>query len=56
MAKNILPFLNEAMDSPSVKIYVFRSKEVIKGALYFFLGFEGSISEEPQKGPEEVEI
>ncbi len=53
---NILPFLNEAMDSSLVKIYVFRSKETIKGALYLFLGFQGFILEEPLKGPEEVEI
>ncbi len=56
MADNILPFLNEAMDSSLVKIYVFRSKEIIKGALYLFLGFQGFISEEPLKGPEGMEI
>ncbi len=56
MADNILPFLNEAMDSPLVKIYVFRSKEIIKGALYLFLGFQGFISEEPLKRPEGMEI
>ncbi len=56
MADNILPFLNEAIDSSLVKIYVFRSEEVIKGALYFFLGFQGFISEDSLKGPEEVEI
>ncbi len=56
MADNILPFLNEAKDSSLVKIYVFRSTEVIKGALYFFLGFQGFITEEPLKGPEEVGI
>ncbi len=39
-----------------IKIYVFRSKEIIKGALYLFLGFLGFISEKPLKGPEEVEI
>ncbi len=31
------------MDSSLVKIYVFRSKEIIKGALYLFLGFQGFI-------------
>ncbi len=56
MADNILPILNEAMDSSLVKNYVFRSEEIIKGALYLFLGFQGFISEEPLKGPEEVEI
>ncbi len=55
MEDNIFPFLNEAMDSSLVKIYVFRSKEIIKGAFYLFLGFQGFISEEPLKGPEEVE-
>ncbi len=56
MAYNILPFLNEAIDSSLVKKYAFRSKEIIKGALYLFLGFQGIISEEPLKGTEEVEI
>ncbi len=56
MADYIFPFLNEAMDFSLVKIYVFRSKEIIKGALYLFLGFQVFISEEPLKGPEEVEI
>ncbi len=55
MADYIFPFLNEAMDSSLVKIYVYRSKEIIKGALYLFLGFQDFISEEPLKGPEEVE-
>ncbi len=50
MADYIFPFLNEAMDSSLVKIYV------IKGALYLFRGFQGFITEEPLKGPEEVEI
>ncbi len=52
MADNILPFLNEAMDSFLVKMYVFRSKKIIMGAFYLFLGFQGFIS----KGPKEVEI
>ncbi len=39
-----------------IKINVFRSKEIIKGALYPFLGFHGFISEKPLKRPEEVEI
>ncbi len=56
MAEYILPFLNEAMDSSLVKIYVFRSKEVIKVALYLLLGFQGFFSKEPLKRPEEVEI
>ncbi len=56
MADYILPFLNEAMDSSLVKIYVFRSKEIIKVALYLLLDFQGLISREPLKGPEEVEI
>ncbi len=56
MLDNIFPFLNEAMDSSLVKINVFRSKEIIKSALYLFLGFQGFISEKPLKGPEEVEI
>ncbi len=56
MLDNIFPFLNEAMDSSLVKIYVFRSKEIIKGAFYLFLGFQELISEKPLKGPEEVEI
>ncbi len=37
MLDNILPFLNEAMDSSLVKINVFRSKEIIKGTPYLFL-------------------
>ncbi len=53
---NTFPFLNEAMDSSLIKINVFRSKEIIKGALYPFLGFQGFISEKPRKGPEEAEI
>ncbi len=56
IANYIFPFLNEAMDSSLVKKYVFRSKEIIMGALYLSLGFQGFISEEPMKGPEEVEI
>ncbi len=56
MLDNIFPFLNEAMDSSLIKISVFRRKEIIKGALYLFLGFQGFISEKPPKGPEEVEI
>ncbi len=51
-----LPFLNEAMDSSFVKIYVYRSKEIIKGVAYLFLGFQRFISEAPLKGPEEGEI
>ncbi len=39
-----------------VKPNVFRSKKIIKGALYLFLDFRGFISEEPLKGPEEVVI
>ncbi len=39
-----------------IKFNVFRSKKIIKGALYLFLGFQGFISEKPLKGPEEVEI
>ncbi len=42
------------MGSSMVKVYVLRSKETIKGALY--IDFQGFISEEPLKGPEEVEI
>ncbi len=53
MLGNIFPFLNEVMNSSLVKINVFRSKETIKGALYLFLGFQGFISEEPLKRPEE---
>ncbi len=56
MADNILPFLNGAIYSSLVKMYVFRSKEIIKDALYLFLVFKGFISEEPLKGPEEMEI
>ncbi len=52
MDYNVYPFLNEVMDSPLVKNFVFRSTEIIKGALYLFLGFQGFISEEPLKGPE----
>ncbi len=44
------------MDSSLIKINVYRSKEIIKGALNLFLGFQGFISEKPLKGPEEVEI
>ncbi len=36
---NIFPFVNEAMDSALIKINVFGSKKIIKGALYLFLGF-----------------
>ncbi len=56
MADYILPFLNEAMDSSMVKIYVFSSNEIIKGGFYLFLGIQGFISKEPLKGPEEVEM
>ncbi len=56
MTDYILPFLNGAMDSSLVKMHVFKSKEIIKGALYLFLGFQGFISKEPLKGPEEVEV
>ncbi len=56
MVGYIYPFFNEAMDSSLVKIDVFRSKEIIKGALYLDLGFQGFISKEPLKGPEEAEI
>ncbi len=56
MADYILPFLNEAMNSSLVKNYVFRSKEIIKVALYLLLDFQGFISREPLKGPEEVKI
>ncbi len=44
------------MDSSFEKNYVYRSKEIIKGALYLFPGFHRFISEEPPKGPEEGEI
>ncbi len=54
MADLILPFLNEATGSSLVN--VFRSKEIIKVALYLLLDFQGFISKEPLKGPEEVEI
>ncbi len=50
MADDILPFLNEAMDSFVVKIYVLRSKEIIKGTLDFFLGFQGFISKGTTEG------
>ncbi len=56
MFYHIFPFLNETMDSSLEKNNVFRSKEIIKGALYLFLGFQGFISGKPLKGPEEVEI
>ncbi len=56
MLDNFFPFFNEAVDSYLIKINVFRSKEIIKGALYLFFGFQGFISEKPVKGPEEMEI
>ncbi len=48
--------LHPPMKSSLKKIYVFRRKETTKGDLYLFLGFQGFISKEPLKGPEEVEI
>ncbi len=38
------------------KMYVYRSGEIIKGAVYLFLGFQRFISEAPLKGPEKGEI
>ncbi len=48
--------LHPPLKSSLEKIYVFRRKETTKGDLYLFLGFQGFISKEPLKGPEEVEV
>ncbi len=56
MADYILPFLNEAMDSFVVKMYVLRSKEIIKGSFNFFIGSKVLSRKEPLKGLEEGKI
>ncbi len=50
MADYILPFLNEAMDSSLVNIYVFRSKEIITDTLFLFPGLQGFISKGTTEG------
>ncbi len=56
MADYIFPFFNEAKDSSMTKINVFRREKLIKLIFCLFLIFQGFISKERLKGPEEVEI
>ncbi len=56
MADYTFPFFNEAMDSSMTKFNVFRREKLIKLIFCLFLIFQGFISEEPLKGPEEGEI